>query len=73
MEFFGWLWTVFDGLYHPLVRQDAVIIDDIPEEMDSVVEEVTFLQLQILAVLAKLLQDLHHVVAIFGLEKMRMK
>ncbi len=60
------LWDFPYGLYFPLVHLDSILADDVPEELHRGVMELTFLQLEVEVMLSEPLEDLLHMVAMFG-------
>ncbi len=61
-----WKWPFLDVLHLPLVHQNAILIDDVAEELNRGVMEFTLLQFQVEMVLSEFLEELLNVVAMFG-------
>ncbi len=61
------LWPILYCLYLPLVHVNDVSVDDIAKELNSVTVELTILELEVQMVFPKFLEDLHHMVVMFGL------
>lgn len=55
-----------DRVHLPLVHLDTLLVDDVPQELDRWCVELSLLQLEIEVVFSQLLEDLCHVVAMFG-------
>ncbi len=54
------------GRIFPLVHLNTILADDVPEELHRGAMELTFLQFKVEVVLSEPLEDLRHVVAMFG-------
>ncbi len=61
-----WEWPFLYGRNFPLVHLNPILADDVPEELHRGALEFTFFQLEVEAVLSEPLEDLRHVVAMFG-------
>lgn len=60
------LGPVVNGVHLPLVHLYTSLVDDISKELDGWHVELAFLQLEIELVFSQLLEDLRHVLAMFG-------